>query len=165
MTNKVDPKLIEQAKERYFNDESVSSIARDLGVNRLTIQNYVNKSWKEEKALMAAELFQELARSKKSQFVKMTQSAIKVLTRALENMANRDEAPTVREAKDVSSVMEALDKITRLDEAKPTEIIANEKPITVIELKEKLSVDPFLELEDAEVIDEESSSKKSDTTH
>lgn len=155
MKSKIDPKLLDQAKERYLNDEPVASIARDLGINRLTLQNYVNKSWKEEKSLMAAELFQELASSKKSQFLKMTQSAIKVLTRALEDISKRDNPPSIKEAKDVSSILDALDKITRLDENKPTEITANEKPITVIELKEKLKVDPFLEIEDAEYTEKE----------
>lgn len=157
MSKLIDPKLLDQAKERYFNNESVSSIAKSLGINRNTLQNYVNQTWREERRLQAAELFQELASVKKSQFLKMTQSAITVLTRALNDIALRDEPPSMKEAKDVSAIMESLDKITRLDELKPTEIIANEKPITVIELREKLKVDPFLELEEAEFeeVDEE----------
>lgn len=163
MSNRVDPKLLEQAKERYFNNEPVNKIAKSLGINRNTLQNYVNQTWKSERRLQAAELFQELASVKKSQFLKMTQSAIVVLTRALEDISNRDTPPTMKEAKDVSAILDSLDKITRLDENKPTEITASEKPITVIELKEKLKVDPFLEIEDVDY--EETNSKDSKENH
>lgn len=144
---------LEVAKERYLNYESIAQIAKDLGINRISLQNYVNKGWRSERDLLRAELFQDLSSSKKASFVKLTQGALQVLARAMDTLAKRSEPPTMREAKDAASVMEALDKITRLDENKPTDIIASEKPITVIELKKKLQYDPFYqEIEDVKEI-------------
>lgn len=144
MDTKVSQDILEKAKERYMEYESIANISRDLNIPRTSIQNYVNKEWKAERELARTELFQELSKAKKAHFVKLTQSAIIVLSRALDNLAKQEAPPTVKEAKDVSAVMEALDKITRLDDATPTEIISQEKVITVMDLKEKLKVDPFL---------------------
>lgn len=144
MDTKVNAELLEKAKERYMEYDQISNISRDLNIPRTSLQNYVNKEWKAERELARSELFQELSKAKKAHFVKLTQSAIVVLARALDAVATQQTPPTVKEAKDVAAVMEALDKITRLDDASPTEIISQEKVITIVDLKEKLRVDPFL---------------------
>ena len=143
-TKKLDPNIVEKAKELYMDYIPVIQIANKLNTSRTSIQNYVNKEWKAERELNRSELFQELSKAKKAHFMTLTQSAITVLSRALKNMANQEAEPTMKEARDVASVMEALDKITRLDESKPTEIYSQEKVVTVVELKDKLRMDPFI---------------------
>lgn len=130
--------------------ESVSSIAKDLGIVRTSLQNWVNKEWKAEREMARAEMFEDVAKFKKVQFVKLTENAIAVLSRALENVAKNKEEITMREARDVAAIMESLDKITRLDDNKPTEIHSQEQVITVLELKERLKVDPFISLDKGE---------------
>lgn len=146
----IDPELLSKAKDRYMEYDAISSISGDLGIPRTSLQNYVNKEWKAEREFARTELFQELSKAKKAHFVKLTQSAIVVLARALDAVAKQQTPPTVKEAKDVAAVMEALDKITRLDAATPTEIISQEKVITILDLKEKLRVDPFMSFSDEE---------------
>ena len=147
---RVDKELLAQAKERYMNYESGASIANDLGINRLTLQNYITKDWKVEREVTKSEMFADLAKSKRSAFAKITESALTILAKSLEHMAKSSEAPTTKEARDVAAIMESLDKITRLDENRPTEIISNDSTITVVELKEKLRSDPFLEMDEAD---------------
>lgn len=143
----IDKDKLAIAKDRYMKYESVASIAKDLGLVRTSVQNWVNKEWKAERELARAELFEDVAKAKKVQFVKLTESAIVVLSRALESLAKSEENISMREARDVAAIMESLDKITRLDENRPTEIHSQEKVVTVVELKEKLRVDPFLVLD------------------
>ncbi len=152
---KMDQKDIDRdklaiAKDRYMKYESVSAIAKDLGIVRTSLQNWVNKEWKAERELARSEMFEDIAKFKKVQFVKLTESAITVLSRALENVVKNKEDITMREARDVAAIMESLDKITRLDDNKPTEIYSQEKVVTVMDLREKLKVDPFITLDKGE---------------
>lgn len=129
-------------KRRYLEGESVNSLAEEFRVKRTSAQYYANKEWKQEKALMRAELFQKFSEDKKENFIKMSNASIIIMTRALQELAKRDQPPSIAEAKRATEILESLDKISRLDENKPTEI-TEERPITTVELKERLSIDPF----------------------
>lgn len=146
-------------KRRYLEGESINSLSEEFRVKRTSAQYYANKEWKQEKALMRAELFQQFSDDKKENFIKMSNASIIIMTRALQELAKRDNPPTIAEAKRATEILESLDKISRLDENKPTEI-TEERPITTVELKDKLSLDPFSgvvkEVEFKEVSDEES---------
>lgn len=145
---------LETAKEMYMEGVSVLDIANKLDVARTSLSYHVNKKWKPELELMRADLFARFSRSKRTSFIKMSSAAMKVMARALQELADREEPPTVREAKGASDILEALDKITRLDDGNPTDIIA-EKPASIIDIEHKLRLDPFYtpseEIEDAEV--------------
>jgi len=139
-----------EAKLLFMKYLSVTEIARQVELPRTTINHHVKKHWEHERALAKAELFNALADSKKVDFSRMTQSAIKVMARSLEELANRDRSPNVHEAKKAGEILDILDRITRLDDSSPTEIIANEKPATIIEVREKLKLDPFSDIEEIE---------------
>lgn len=151
--------VYDKAKQLYMDYMPVSEISRITGIHRSTINNHVQSKWKEQRDLAKAQLFDELTDIKKAHFIKLTDSAIRVLGRALDHMAKQENPPTIREAKDAAAVMEALDKITRLDENKPTDIIREEKPITIVELREKMKIDPFADVPEAEIVDDTQDSK------
>jgi hypothetical protein len=132
----------ERAKQLFLEGESISSISTQFNVARSSLSYHANKHWKKELDLQRAELFSHFTKSKRANFIKMSESAIRVMTRALEDMAHREIPPTIREAKDATVILESLDKITRLDDGNPTDIVA-EKPISITSLKEKLMLDPF----------------------
>ena len=74
----------------------------------------------------------------------MTQSAVNIMARSLENLATRHEAPSITEATRAADILKTLDNILRLDEGSPTDIVENQdKPMDDKELKKKLSADPF----------------------
>lgn len=148
---------LKQAKQAYMEYKSVAEIADALGVARTSLSYHVNKSWKVEREMFKDELMQHFASNKRAHFVNISENAIKVLSRALQDLATREIPPSTREAKDAAGIIEALDKILRLDDGKPTDIIANEKPVSIIEIKERLKIDPFYgEIEDAEFSEEPS---------
>ena len=139
------------AKQQYMEYKNISDIADQLGVARTSLSYHVNKKWKAEREVFKAELMHNFAANKRANFINISDSSIKVLQRALTDLANREIPPTMKEAKDAAAVIEALDKILRLDDNKPTDIISNQdKPIAQIDLRKKLSLDPFAELEEGE---------------
>ena len=141
----------EHAKKLYMDYVDVSKIADKLGVARTSLSYHVNKKWKAEREVFKAELMHQFASNKKAHFINISESAIKVLNKALQDLANREIPPSMREAKDAAAVIESLDKILRLDENKPTDIIGvDDKPISVIDLKKKISLDPFAQIEEGE---------------
>jgi transposase-like protein len=142
----------ERLKQQYLEGASLSDLSNRYGIARTSLSYHANKKWKQELELQRAELFSHFSKSKKANFIKMSESAIKVMTRALEDMADRDIPPTIREAKDATVILESLDKITRLDDGNPTEIVA-EKPISITEIKAKLKLDPFYEENEIEEIE------------
>jgi len=64
-------------------------------------------------------------------------------------MALRPEGATPTELGKIAQVLESLDKITRLDDGKPTEI-TEEKPFAVDVLHKKIALDPFAQVEEIE---------------
>jgi len=66
----------------------------------------------------------------------------------------------------LTNIITEIDRIIRLDDGEPTDIISEHKPVTVIELREKLKKDPFF-IEDAsfrEIDDEKTTNTDSTDT-
>lgn len=142
---------LESAKALYLAYEPLSEIARKLNVSKTSLHYHAQRYWNQEREMLKAELFQTMTEAKKTQFTSMTASTIKIMERALHELSRREKPPTILEAAKASEIMATLDKITRLDEDQPTDIISSrEKPITVEALRKKLALDPFAEVEDVE---------------
>lgn len=162
LTEKQREQRLEEAKAMFMEYYNITEIAKKVKLPRTTIDHHAKKKWELERELNKAELYQALTDSKKFDFTKMTKSAITVMARALEDLATRQRAPNVHEAKKASEILDILDKITRLDDNKPTDIIANEKPATVIEVREKLRLDPFSDIETIEYKEKSDESNEED---
>lgn len=147
---KISEEKLEEAKRMYMEYKPIKVIAEQLGVPRTTVQYHANQYWETERELAKNELFRQFTSLKKATLTKLSEASLKIMTRALENAASSDEPPTLREAQQTSLILEAIDKILRLDDGKPTDITES-KPVTTIELKKRLSADPFAEIIDAEV--------------
>lgn len=132
----------EDMKKMYIEHYPLTHIAEKYDISRQSVSYHANKYWKEERDLMKADLFNHFSDTKKSSFVKISQDAIDVMTRALSHIKNNVEAPTLKDAKAAAEVISALDKIIRLDENKPTDI-TEDRAFDVIELKKKFNLDPF----------------------
>jgi len=132
-------------KEMFMQYKSVSEIARTFKVARNTVNYHINyNSWTAERKLNESEVLSSFTDAKKSDFIKMTQSAVNIMARSLENLATRHEPPSINEATRAADILKTLDNILRLDDGKPTDIVENtDKPMSEKEIKKKLSVDPF----------------------
>jgi len=147
---KLGIKKLATIKQLYMEYKSISSIAREFGVQRSTINWHINSNgWKAERKLNESEIFAAFDDGKKVDFVKMTQSATMIMARSLEELATRHEPPTINEATRAADILKTLDNILRLDEGKPTDIVENsDKPMDNKELKKKLKADPFSNIEE-----------------
>ena len=72
----------------------------------------------------------------------MQQSSVKIMKAALKELLDRDIPPSMREAQQVSAIMDSIDKIMRLDEGTPTDI-SGEKPMSIEHVEAKLKLNPF----------------------
>lgn len=139
-----DPATIEKAKKLYLEYESIATVAKSTGLKHSTISYHVNKKngWREERNLLKADLLGKVAESRRGAFAQMTLDSVTIIQKCLAAMANSENPPTPHEAKKVTEILEALDRITRLDDGAPTEIVA-EKPFAIEHITTIVQSDPF----------------------
>lgn len=141
-----------KAKNLYMLYNSVSEVAKQTKLARSTVTYHVKKDdgWEFERNLLRAELLNKVQASRSADFAAMTSSTINVLKRALATLEAREEPPSVSEAKGAASILDILDKIDRLDQGSPTDIIQSDKIVTIGELQKKIRLDPFNTVEEVE---------------
>jgi len=140
------PSQWEWVKDQFMDYVSITAMADELGVDKSALWHRITKTnkWGVERDMMKAELFKQFSEAKKTNFIKMSEYSIKIISKSLEHLAKREEAPTTREAKDATVILEALDKIGRLDDGKPTEI-TEEKVVDFDEIHKIAALSPFKE--------------------
>lgn len=135
------------AKEMFMAFRPVKEIAEATGINYRSLLYHTNK-WKDERNLVRNELLKELTENKKAVLVSLTGNSLSCIDRAIEDLKNRPNPPSIHEARMLTNIVSEIDKIIRLDDDRPTDIIAEHKPTTIVEIREKLKQDPFY-VEDA----------------
>lgn len=158
---------IEAAKSMYMEFKSMRQIADKLGINYSTLKYHKQEhKWEEERNLIRKDILRDLADNKKAVLVSLTSNSLDCVDRAVKDLKNRPKPPSIQEARMLTNIITEIDRIIRLDDGEPTDIISEHKPVTVIELREKLKKDPFF-IEDAsfrEIDDEETTNTNSTDT-
>jgi len=151
--NKLTDAQLKRMKDEYMQYKNPTQIAKAVRCARTTVVHHIKK-WDVEREMKKAELFQTMSEAKQVEFTNMTQATITIMNRALAGLANRTEEPTMREAVMASDILATLDKITRLDDGNPTDIISKDKALSIIEVKRKIASDPFSVTYNPEELDE-----------
>ena len=149
---------LDTAKKMFMDFKPLKEIAKVLNIKYRTLVYHKNK-WEEERNLIRKEILRDLADNKRAILVNLTSNSLDCVDRAIEDLKKRDKPPTIHEARLLTNIISEIDRIIRLDDGEPTDIISEHKPSTVIELKAKLKKDPFY-IEDAsfrEIEDENTS--------
>ena len=147
---------LDTAKSMFMDFKPLKEISKALNIKYRTLVYHKNK-WEEERNLVRKEILRDLADNKRTILVNLTSNSLDCVDRAIEDLKKRDKPPTIHEARLLTNIISEIDRIIRLDDGEPTDIISEHKPSTVIELKAKLKKDPFY-IEDAvfrEINDEE----------
>ena len=146
---KLTGKQIDKMREMYMKYMPITELASTFNVVRSTVTWHINSnSWQAERKMAENEIFNSFTDAKKTDFVKMTQAAVEIMSRSLGHLATRHEPPSINEATRASDILKTLDNILRLDDGKPTDIVENQdKPLTSKELKKKIAKDPFANME------------------
>lgn len=145
MSNQVySEEQLERAKQMYMEYKPMTTISEETGINYKTVQYHATKKdkcWRVERELSKADLLSRVSESKRGAFASMTLDSITVVQKCLAQLA-RAESITTTDAKKAMEILESLDRITRLDDGSPTEIVA-EKPVALETIHTIVASDPF----------------------
>lgn len=145
MNKKLTDEQLVYAKQQYMNYRSVSDIAREMGINRGTLQHWVNEYWKGERVLRRNELAAEFSEAKGAIMTSTFSCSFKGVQAWVQRVTDPNYDMKPHEVKTLMSVITEMDKIMRLDQGSPTDIIADTKPVTVHEIRKQIvASDPFL---------------------
>lgn len=146
MSNSVDPKALQRAKELYFQYYPVTQIAKDTGIKRSTVQYHVMQRWKTERSMAKQDLMMALLEGKEESLTKITDFSIRALEKAVREVATRQEAPSIQEARNIVTILEKIDTIVTKDrenEEKSKEKEHEKQELTDEEVRDRLKKDPF----------------------
>lgn len=152
--SKYDEKTIKSAKEMYFQYLPYKDILKSTGMTLGALQHYASKYWRREREQFKGELLELMSERKAHFFSEISRYGLEIVLRGLKERVEAGATPTPKEMQAIMSVLNDIDRITRLDRGDPTEIVEEHKPATIVELREALSKDPFGAIEDAELIEE-----------
>jgi DNA-directed RNA polymerase subunit F len=139
------------AKKLYMAYKPLKDIVEITGIKKPSISYHIQNKWLKEREDSKSELLKTFTERKKSLMASIASNGLEILAKAMESLKNVDRPLSAAEIKSISTIVSELDKISKLDEGNPTEILAEIKPATTIEIRELLNNDPFLqgEIEDA----------------
>lgn len=140
--NKISPDLLARARIMYMEYKPTSDIAKELEINRTSLQYYVNSKWREERDIIASKNVHEFGTSKKVLLHRMSEASMAIITKSLESLAKRETPPTVQEAHRAAAILETLEKLQDRDSSKNV-TIEQDQITTEEELKKRLASDPF----------------------
>ena len=152
-----------EAKELFMAFKAMKDISERCSIPYRTLL-YHSKKWEEERDMLRKVILKDLAENKKALLVSLTGNSLDCIDRAIRTLKERSKPPTIQEARNLTNIVAEIDRILRLDDGEPTDIISQHKPATIIELKQKLKADPFY-IEDAdfrEIKDEKTDSITND---
>mgnify|MGYP001296622799 CR=1 FL=1 len=128
---------LEAAKKMFMDFKPLKQISSTLGIKYRTLVYHKSK-WEEERNLVRKEILRDLSDNKRAILVSLTSNSLDCVDRAIEDLKKRDKPPSIHEARLLTNIVSEIDRIIRLDDGEPTDIISEHKPSTVIELKAKL---------------------------
>jgi hypothetical protein len=146
MSEKLSKEKLAQAKDMYLNFRSVPEISMETGLNPRSIRYHVDNYWAKERRTQQEKFFEFIADNKKVQLINITDRALTLIENALTEMSSKPHIK-MQDARMAADILEKIDRILKLDEGKATSITTSAPPSTVFELKKRLKVDPFIQLD------------------
>lgn len=137
-------KQLEDAKSMYMEYTPTVHIAEATKVPRTTINYYIEKSWKVERAIEASELMGAIAEGRAEAIATLSGTALKIMNRALKGVMKSKETPTLRQALDAGKVLDTIERIAGLDAQKEREEgKSNDDKLNPNQLVKEMQKDPF----------------------
>jgi len=147
MNKKLTDRQLEDAKALYMDYKSLAKIASAIGCKKSAIAYHAQKKdgWRSERVLRSTELAAEFSESKLKRMNSTFSSGFAAVEEWMRiKSADPGELKT-HEVKTMLTVIEQMDKISRLDAGSPTDIIAETRPMDVKEALQKIkTADPFM---------------------
>ena len=146
MQKKYTDEQIEKAKQLYLRYGGTRKQICDVsGLSFDSLKYYISTYWHKERELRKNEVIKAMTESKKALISAVSKHGFEILEKGLEKLNYSDKPMTPGDLVKIAGVISEMDKITRLDEGNPTDILANVKPATIVEVQEVLKNDPFFD--------------------
>lgn len=158
-----------RAFEAYLDYVPINIISKSYSIPSSDIIAYINsgresdRPWKSIREEYENQQHREYFKTKSSRLNELVNFSIVGIKRALNRTLSKSKV-SLKDAKTISEILGTLDKIIRLDEQSPTEIVKVEKPASLEEVREFIKMnDPFLQsiegkidvIPEGEVVDDE----------
>lgn len=157
-----------RAFEAYLDYVPINIISKSYSIPTADLITYINsgreseRSWRSIREDHEQQSHREYFATRSSRLNELVNFSIVGIKRALNRTLSRQKV-SLKDAKTISEILGTLDKIIRLDERSPTEIIKVDKPASLEEVREFIRMnDPFLQriedkievVQEAEIVEE-----------
>lgn len=137
----------ELARNLYMSYQSRDEIVEKSGMSMSSLKYYIHKSWYKEREASKYQMVQALSDSKKKVLTSIVSDGLELVARSMKEWVRSGKVLTPKEADSISKIITDADKISKLDEGSPTDILGEIKPATYVEIREAreraLELDPF----------------------
>ena len=150
--HKFDEATLAKAKAMYMAFSTISDISTATAMPRSAVLYYAPK-WRAERDRNKNEIIEALTDSKRNLMYSIAKAGLEILNKSMVELSKSKRMLTPREMSGIAAIVDNLDKISKLDEGKPTEILTEIKPANIVEMRALLNNDPFLQLEEPEYVE------------
>jgi predicted transcriptional regulator len=142
-----------RAKQLFFSYASTAAIAKEMGVSQATVVKWRDENdWETARKNADRELIDDTFSVKRVSLARITKVTTEQIERGLKVIADRFEAPSLKEMESLTNILANLDKISRLDSGKATEHVSigvqGTLDLTVDKIKEMIMNEPFFPKKD-----------------
>jgi len=162
---KVNDEQLALAKQLYMDYKPLSEIASACGLKISGVRYYIDKKdgWRSERILRSQELASSYSEAKIKQMNSTFSNCFSSIETWVREKARNPKELKPFEVKTMMSIIQEMDKISRLDAGNPTDIIAETRPMDVKEVRAAIvKADPFLIDADFKEIKDAKESEKED---
>jgi hypothetical protein len=142
------------AKRLYFDYEPVAVIAKATKLSPKTIDKWIygkketppERTWKKQRENKCTELMASVYEEEaKHNIARLFQVGVPMIVKAFEFRAGLTMPLTMEEAVQASQILTSFDKLRRLDQGRPTDIV-DLPPVTLEELRDVVVRDKFFDV-------------------
>lgn len=150
---KISNDQLEVGKNMYMEGKTFQQISDQTGMSMSNVKYYVATYWKPEREKINTEIMEVMASEKAADLVEITAYGLSFLKQSLKKLVEKASVePSPGLLKTISTIVFEINKIKALDEGKPTEILSELRPASIVEMRELLKNDPFMQIEDADIL-------------
>jgi len=134
---------IEKGRDMYMQYKSYMDIAAETGMSIYAVKFYCKQHWKKDRELHKSQIIEVLGETRGKAFAEISIYGLELLVKSLKDHAKNGTILSVKDSFALSHILTNIDKMIRLDEGNPTDIIKDVKPADRGEIIQLIQADPF----------------------
>lgn len=134
---------VEMGRRMYMDYKTNQEISIATGMSIYAVKFWAKKYWKIERDLHKSQIIELLGDAKGRAFAEISMYGMELLVRSLKEHAQNGTILSLKESFALSHILTNIDKMIRLDDGTPTDIIKDIKPADRGEIIQLVQADPF----------------------